>query len=162
MTTDELKDLIASKIAGQGSAVDAGSALPEILGGVVDLLKNQQDKVNALDGIVVTLGDNTDEWKQDDMLMAKNALGVKSDISGGLMPRMDVYSARYAIIGEENNFSISDYIRRTYPEDDWAIEAVFVSDFVYTSDAYGEDTLACIAIVRNRTSGLLSGFYGEI
>lgn len=46
MTTDELKELIASKIAGQGSAVDAGSALPEILGGVVDLLKNQQD-VNA-------------------------------------------------------------------------------------------------------------------
>lgn len=43
MTTDELKDLIASKIAGQGSAVDAGSALPEILGGVVDLLKSLQD-----------------------------------------------------------------------------------------------------------------------
>ena len=131
-------------------------------GGVVDLLKNQQDKVNALDGIVVTLNGASDEWTQDDMRMAKNALGVKSDVYGGLMPRMDVYSARYAIIGEENKFSISDYIRKTYPEDDWAIEAVFVSDFVYTSDIYGEDALTCIAIVQNRTSGLLSGFYGEI
>lgn len=35
-TKDELKDLIASKIAGQGSAVDAGSALPEILSAIVD------------------------------------------------------------------------------------------------------------------------------
>ena len=162
MTTQEIKDLIASKIAGQGSAVDAGSALPEILGGVVDLLKNQQDKVNVLDGIVVTLNGNTTEWTQDDMRLAKNALGVKSDVYGGLMPRMDVYSARYAIIGEENNFSISDFIRRSYPENDWAIEAVFVSDFVYTSGNFGEDTLTCIAIVQNRTSGLLSGLYSEI
>ena len=38
MTTQEIKDLIASKIAGQGSAVDAGSALPEILNGIVDLM----------------------------------------------------------------------------------------------------------------------------
>lgn len=36
MTTEELKNLIASKIAGQGSAVDAGSALPKILNGLVD------------------------------------------------------------------------------------------------------------------------------
>ena len=40
MTTQEIKDLIASKIAGQGSAVDAGSALPEILNGIVDALAN--------------------------------------------------------------------------------------------------------------------------
>lgn len=38
MTTQEIKDLIASKIAGQGSAVDAGSALPEILNGIVALI----------------------------------------------------------------------------------------------------------------------------
>ena len=38
MTTQEIKDLIASKIAGQGSAVDAGSALPEILNGIVDAI----------------------------------------------------------------------------------------------------------------------------
>lgn len=38
MTVQEIKDLIASKIAGQGSAVDAGSALPEILNGIVDAI----------------------------------------------------------------------------------------------------------------------------
>lgn len=36
MTAQEIKDLIASKIAGQGSAVDAGSALPEILNAIVE------------------------------------------------------------------------------------------------------------------------------
>lgn len=38
MTTQEIKDLIASKIAGQGSAVDAGSALPKILNEIVDAI----------------------------------------------------------------------------------------------------------------------------
>lgn len=38
MTVQEIKDLIASKMAGQGSAVDAGSALPEILNGIVDAI----------------------------------------------------------------------------------------------------------------------------
>ncbi len=38
MTTQEIKDLIMSKIAGQGSAVDAGSALPQILNAIVDAI----------------------------------------------------------------------------------------------------------------------------
>ena len=38
MTKQEIKDLIASKIAGQGSAVDAGSALQEILNGIIDAI----------------------------------------------------------------------------------------------------------------------------
>lgn len=36
MTKEEIKALIASKIEGQGSAVDAGSALPQILNEIVD------------------------------------------------------------------------------------------------------------------------------
>lgn len=36
MTKSELMELINSKIAGQGSAVDAGSALPAILSAIVD------------------------------------------------------------------------------------------------------------------------------
>lgn len=36
MNKEQIKDLIASKIAGQGSAVDAGSALPEILNAIID------------------------------------------------------------------------------------------------------------------------------
>ena len=36
MTTQEIKDLIASKIAGQGSMVDIGGALPNILDEIID------------------------------------------------------------------------------------------------------------------------------
>ena len=37
MTKEEIKALIDTKIAGQGSAVDAGSALPAILNGILEL-----------------------------------------------------------------------------------------------------------------------------
>lgn len=37
MTKEEIKVLIDTKIAGQGSAVDAGSALPAILNGILEL-----------------------------------------------------------------------------------------------------------------------------
>lgn len=37
MTKEEIKALIDAKIAGQGSAVDVGSALPAILNGILDL-----------------------------------------------------------------------------------------------------------------------------
>lgn len=36
MTKQEIKDLIAAKIAGQGSAVDVGGALPVILNAILD------------------------------------------------------------------------------------------------------------------------------
>lgn len=38
MTKQEIKDLIAAKIAGQGSAVDVGGALPVILNAMLDLM----------------------------------------------------------------------------------------------------------------------------
>ena len=38
MTKDEIKALIAAKIAGQGTNVDAGSVLPTILNGIIDLI----------------------------------------------------------------------------------------------------------------------------
>ena len=37
MTKEEIKALIDAKIAGQGSAVDVGSALPAILNGILEL-----------------------------------------------------------------------------------------------------------------------------
>lgn len=37
MTTQEIKDLIASKIAGQGNQVDSGGKLAEILNAIVDM-----------------------------------------------------------------------------------------------------------------------------
>lgn len=38
MTPEELKALVAAKIAGQGTNVDAGGGLPEILNGIIDLI----------------------------------------------------------------------------------------------------------------------------
>lgn len=51
MTKQEIKNLVAQKIAGQGSAVDAGSALPEILNGIVDAMPDN------LDGLVLDISD---------------------------------------------------------------------------------------------------------
>lgn len=41
MTKEEIKALIDAKIAGQGSAVDTGSALPQILNGILELATQQ-------------------------------------------------------------------------------------------------------------------------
>jgi hypothetical protein len=38
MTRDEIKQLIAEKIAGQGSAIDAASVLPSILNGILEAI----------------------------------------------------------------------------------------------------------------------------
>ena len=50
MNTNEIKQLIASKIAGQGSAVDAGSALPQILNGITDKVGEILDGATYLYG----------------------------------------------------------------------------------------------------------------
>lgn len=38
MTKEEIKALVAAKIAGQGSAIDAASVLPDILNGILDAI----------------------------------------------------------------------------------------------------------------------------
>jgi len=43
MTKDEIKQLIAEKIAGQGSAIDAASVLPTILDAILDLPAPEPD-----------------------------------------------------------------------------------------------------------------------
>lgn len=39
MTKQEIKDLVAAKLVGQGNQVDLGSALPAILNGIIDLIQ---------------------------------------------------------------------------------------------------------------------------
>ena len=51
MTTQEIKDLIASKIAGQGSMVDVGGALPNILKEFADAMGNIPAPMPELDSI---------------------------------------------------------------------------------------------------------------
>lgn len=48
MTKDELKALIAAKIAGQGNQIDAGSTLPAILNGIMDLIPTIPEPETAL------------------------------------------------------------------------------------------------------------------
>lgn len=49
MTKEEIKALIDAKIAGQGSAVDAGSALPAILNGILDLATQSPEIPHAIE-----------------------------------------------------------------------------------------------------------------
>lgn len=49
MTKDELKSLIAAKIAGQGTQVDLGNALPTILNEIVDQLGGGGERVVTID-----------------------------------------------------------------------------------------------------------------
>lgn len=48
MTKDEIKALVAAKIAGQGSAVDAASVLPDILNGILDSIKTEEELLDSL------------------------------------------------------------------------------------------------------------------
>lgn len=52
-TKEQIRDLIKAKIEGQGSNVDAGSALPTILNGIVDLIPSLEDAGITFGGIVV-------------------------------------------------------------------------------------------------------------
>lgn len=53
MDTNEIKALIDQKIAGQGSMIDIGGALPQILTGIIEA-------ISSFDGIVFDLGEITD------------------------------------------------------------------------------------------------------
>lgn len=48
MTPTEIKSLIQNTIAGQGSQVDIGGKLAEILGAIVDIIPNPDDQVKPI------------------------------------------------------------------------------------------------------------------
>lgn len=45
MTTTEIKELVAAKLAGQGSAVDIGNALPSVINALCDLVDAQAQQL---------------------------------------------------------------------------------------------------------------------
>ena len=45
MTLEQIKNLIQQKIAGQGSAIDAASVMPEILNGICDIVEDISEEV---------------------------------------------------------------------------------------------------------------------
>lgn len=50
MSKEEIKALIAAKIAGQGTMVDLGGALPTILDAIIDAIPEGGEKVTVLPG----------------------------------------------------------------------------------------------------------------
>lgn len=49
MTTTEIKALVAAKIAGQGTMLDVGNALPSVINSLCDLVDILSAKVKALE-----------------------------------------------------------------------------------------------------------------
>lgn len=47
MTTQEIRDLVAKKISGQGTMVDVGGGLPAILNGILDIVVGAKKKVEV-------------------------------------------------------------------------------------------------------------------
>lgn len=99
MTTQEIKDLVAAKIAGQGSMVDAGGALPTILNAIVDaidaitpgeILSFAEPLKKSGTDVSLQIGGGL-EKDSDDALAVKLAEngGLITDANGaGLSPRL--------------------------------------------------------------------------
>lgn len=55
MTTAEIKALVAAKVAGQGTMLDVGNALPAILNALCDLIDTAEGKITTAEGKITTL-----------------------------------------------------------------------------------------------------------
>lgn len=76
MTTEQIKDLIASKIAGQGNQVDSGGALSTILDAIVDSVADVPTIFNLPEGVT-----EVEEFDE-------HCVAIKS-ADWGYMPRID-------------------------------------------------------------------------
>jgi len=111
MTKQEIEALIDAKIAGQGSAIDAGSALPTILKAIMDLgavsidsaepivgtsiVKIDQETQGALDSAVF-LTENNDRFVRNDYLILNET--IRDEISQLFQP-IGQFNAIYGIFG---------------------------------------------------------------
>ena len=92
MTSNEIRQLVAAKIAGQGNQIDAGSALPEILNRILDLIDATASDIpvvpTALENLAAltcvseatSFESATDLTKEN----AATALGISADALDGL------------------------------------------------------------------------------
>lgn len=77
MTKDEIKALIASKIAGQGTAVDVASALPTILEEILDIADTAASEISALKDEIETMGRIIVEVGTEDYPLSDTLVGAK-------------------------------------------------------------------------------------
>ena len=82
MTKEEIKALVAAKIAGQGSAIDSASVLPTILDAIVDAIPETQGKSVLVVNLAGFSGKTAEE--------AAELLGITSsefqDLHDGYIP----------------------------------------------------------------------------
>lgn len=135
MTTTDIKNLIASKIAGQGSAVDAGSALPEILNGIVEAL----EKIPAIPYVEYPNG--SDVFIE----ITKEEFDTYSPLF--LIYDHVQYYTRQLLTDAQSDY-IKEYIennRLQEGEEISMINSIFLGDMIFDGDAfdYGNLLVAC-------------------
>ena len=81
MDAQQIKDLIQSKIAGQGTMVDAGGGLPTILNAIVDLISDtpapSNNPILTIDRQPTKLGRWLLTDEENEMLDQRSIIGVK-------------------------------------------------------------------------------------
>lgn len=84
MTPTEIRNLIAKKIAGQGTMVDVGNGLPAILNGLVELVEEATAAAAAAAPKIITSGKSWDEvtaGEYNTKALFASALGIpESDV----------------------------------------------------------------------------------
>lgn len=81
MTKEQILFLITSKIEGQGNQIDAGSTLPAILHGIMDLIPEIPEPVAAL--MVQSVGNTTIGGYQVPMLTAEQVTQAYNAVVSG-------------------------------------------------------------------------------
>ena len=84
MTKEEIKALVAAKIAGQGSAIDAASVLPTILDAIVDAIPEvtpAPTPAEMLDALTLKSSLDLPVWGGSDMTKAEASelMGISED-----------------------------------------------------------------------------------
>ena len=85
MTSEEIKNLIATKIAGQGNQIDSGGALSDILDAIVDMATGAEpliiggDEVVSFDGTSIALSTSEKMQELKDAFLANRPVYIDAE-----------------------------------------------------------------------------------
>ncbi len=146
MTKDEIKAIVAEKIAGQGSAIDAASVLPAILEGIIDLIPAEPTPEEILDALTLKSTSSVpDDFVDKTSMEAATLLGITqqqlTDLMAGKYLRVhfiaeDEKTAKTLLVNTDDNGKtiILGYYSTIYAylacitnsDGDWAYEGEIV------------------------------------
>ena len=139
MTKEEIKSLVAAKIAGQGTNVDAASVLPSIIEGILDLIPEAPVQAD------LTVTDPTSPayvkmpiWSSDWENHFIDDEEFRAAINSGMV-RDDVGSI-YAYF--HLNVDMRDYLEGYSVEEGYTPRAIFINDFIFNSVGEAEAVTA--------------------